>query len=218
MNDAYFQLLWMLEGESGPCELAALVAALRCVTEAGDPNADYDDVVLPGVAPARFSGLIPQRSTKVAALQTGLTPIDTVNGEAKIVRSITTKCLDGTAPDYRTLDTGQAVVPNRIRLALAIRWKQYKKLNPVVADDPAPEQKARRSGIATPSGWNVEIEHELREWERGDAVTSGLPQIIDVELNPPASGWRKENKCIMSKVPVVPAPRHHQVGVSVQQL
>jgi phage tail sheath gpL-like len=218
LNNPYFQMLWQLQSESPPAELSALFAALRSVTEDGNPIANYNGKILAGVLPARFPALIPQRATQVAALQTGITPITTVSGEAKVVRSITTKCLNGTAPDYRTLDTGQAVVPNRIRLALAVRWASYAGLNPVAADDPGPDLPERRSGVATPRGWNAEMTNELRAWESGAAVSSGIPQIIDVDLNLPSSGWDKNAKRIMSRCPVVPAYNNAQVGVSVQQL
>jgi phage tail sheath gpL-like len=219
LNNPRFNFLWMLNGESMPSELAAVFAAVRCATEQGDPNADYDDIVLPGIAPHRMPADIPQRSTKVSALQTGVTPVTTVNSQAQIVRSITTRCLNGANPDYRTLDTGTAVVPDFVRTSLGLLWaSEYKKANPIVADDPAPEQPERASGIATPKRWSQYAEKHLKDLESGKAVASGLPQIIDVDLNKPASGYDKFAKRIMSVVPVIPAPRNHQIGVSVQQL
>ncbi len=219
LNNPRFQLLWQLNGESHPCELAAVFAALRAVTEQGDPNADYDDVVLPGIAPARFNADVPQRSTKVSALQTGVTPITTENAQAKIVRSITTKCLDGTSPDYRTLDTSQSSTPDAFRIDLGLQWKtRYRPNNPNIADDPAPEQPERPSGFATPRRWNDFVIKRLREWENGSAVSSGIPQIADVGTNLPTSGYDKTAKRIMTLCPIVPAAKHHQVGVSVQQL
>lgn len=219
LNNARFQLLWMLNGESMPSEMAAVFAALRCATEQGDPNADYDDKVLAGIAPHSQPADIPQRSTKISALQTGVTPITTVNGQAQIVRSITSRCLNGTNPDYRTLDTGTAVVPDFVRQSLGLLWTtEYKVSNPLVADDPSAEQPERASGVATPKRWSGYVEKYLRDLESGKAVASGLPQIIDVDLNKPSSGFDKTAKRIMSVVPVVPAYRNHQVGVSVQQL
>jgi phage tail sheath gpL-like len=219
LNNARFNFLWQLNGESMPSELAAVFAAIRCATEQGDPNADYDDVVLPGIAPHRMPADIPQRATKVAALQTGVTPVTTVNGQAQIVRSITTRCLNGSNPDYRTLDTGTAVVPDFVRTSLGLLWTtEWKRANPVIADDPADGQPERQSGVGTPKRWSQYAEKYLKDLESGKAVTSGLPQIIDVESNKPASGYDKTANRIMSVVPVKPAPRNHQIGVSVQQL
>jgi phage tail sheath gpL-like len=221
MNNARLQLLWMLNSESHPCEMAAVFAAWRTVTEQGDPDAEYDGKVLTGIAPARFTADIPQRSTQVAALQTGVTPVETINSEAKIVRSITTKCLLGANADYSTLDTCQSVVPDAFRIDLGLQWTTvYKVNNPNVADDPAPEQPERPSGTATPRRWNDFVIARLRAWEKGDSdvISSGRAQIIDVGLNLPISGYDKTAKRIMTLCPIVPAPKNHQVGVSIQQL
>jgi phage tail sheath gpL-like len=219
LNNARFNFLWMLNGESHPSELAAVFAAIRCVTEQGDPNADYDDKVLPGIAPHSQPADIPQRSTKISALQTGVTPITTVNGQAQIVRSITTRCLNGANPDYRTLDTGTAVVPDFVRQSLGLLWTtEYKVSNPLVADDPSPEQPERAPGVATPKRWSQYVEKYLTDLESGKGVASGLPQLVDVSLNKPVSGFDPVAKRIMTACPVKPAARNHQTGVSVQQL
>lgn len=218
LNNGRFSMLWMLESESHPAELAAVMAALRTATEPGDPGAAYDDVVLPGIAPSRFPAQIPQRSTKVAALQTGVTPVYTVGSQALICRSITTRCLNGTAPDYRVLDTGWSSVADFVRAYIgSVTWPTWKAGNPVLADDPAPEQAARKSGVGTPLGWNSVLTQALRLFERGDAVSSGIPQIINVSQNLPSSGFDSTAKRVMSLCPLVAAPRNHQIGVSVQQ-
>lgn len=218
LNDGRFSMLWMLESESHPAEIAALVGAIRTATEPADPGSAYDDMVLPGILPSRFPAQSPQRSTKTAALQTGVTPIYTSNGQALICRSITTRCLNGTAPDYRVLDTGWSSVADFIRVDLGAIWSDWRNQNKVLADDPAPEQPDRPSGVGTPKRWNDIETKRLKQFERGEAVTSGVPQIIDVDLNLPSSGWDSTAKRIMSRAPVVPAPRNHQIGVSVQQL
>jgi len=219
LNNGRFQLVWMLEGESHPAEIAAFVAALRTATEPGDPGSEYDDEVLVGLAPHRYTSQIPQRSTKLAALQTGLTPIYTSNGQALITRSITTRCLNGTAPDYRVLDTGWASVTDFIRVDIGSSlWPEWKNQNPVLADDPAPEQGERISGVGTPKRWNDRVIQRLKRFERGDIVTSGIPQIIDVDLNLPSSGWDPVAKRPMSLIPIVPSPRNHQIGVSLRQM
>jgi phage tail sheath gpL-like len=218
LNNGRFCALWMLNGESDPAEMAAFFAALRAVTEQGDPNTDYDGAVLTGIAPHSQTADIPQRATKVSALQNSVTPITTEDNSAKVVRAITTRSLNGTTPDYRCLDTNQAVTPDTFRVAVGLRWLAYKTANPIVADDPAPEQPDRPSGVATPSRWNSEVEKVLRDFEAGRGFSSGLPQCIDVDLNKPASGYDKAAKRIMTLAPIVPAPRHHQVGVSVRQL
>jgi phage tail sheath gpL-like len=221
LNNGRFQMVWMLESESHPSEIAAFVAALRTATEVADPGAAYDDVVLTGIAPHRSSATAssPQRATKTAALQTGVTPVYTSNGQALLTRSITTRCLNGSAPDYRVLDTGWASVTDYIRVDLGtVVWPEYKASNPVSADDPAPEQGDRAPGVGTPKIWNGRVYQRLKKFERGEIVSSGIPQIIDVDLNPPVTGWDNTAKRNMTLCPVVPAPRTHQVGVSLRQM
>lgn len=218
LNNGRFEMVWMLESESHPSELAAFVAALRCATEVSDPGAAYDDAPLLGVYPSRYPAQIPQRSTRLAALQTGVTPVYTVNGQALLARSITTRCLNGTAPDYRVLDTGWASVPDYVRIDLASVWATWKASNPVLADDPAPEQGDRPSGVGTPARWNQVMTQRLKRFERGDIVASGIPQIVDVDLNPTSSGWDAVAKRVMSLCPVVVIARNHQIGVSVRQI
>jgi phage tail sheath gpL-like len=219
LNNGRFQLVWMLESESHPAEISAFVAALRTATEAADPGAAYDDAVLLGIVPSRFPAQSPQRSTKLAALQTGLTPVYTSNGQALITRSITTRCLNGTAPDYRVLDTGWASVTDFIRVDFGSSlWPAWKTANPVLRDDPAPEQGEPPSGVGTPKSWNGTMIKRLKEFERGTAVSSGIPQVIDVDLNLPSTGWDSVAKRPMSLCPVVPAPRNHQIGVSLRQM
>lgn len=219
LNNGRFQMVWMLESESHPAEISAFVAALRTATEPADPGSAYDDAVLTGIRPSRFPAQSPQRSTKLAALQTGVTPVYTSNGQALVTRSITTRCLNGTAPDYRVLDTGWASVTDYIRIDFGtVLWPEFKASNPVLADDPAPEQGERPSGVGTPKNWNGRMYQRLKRFERGDVVASGIPQIIDVDLNLPSSGWESTAKRIMSLCPLVPAPRTHQIGVSLRQL
>lgn len=221
LNNARFQLLWQLNGETDPAEIAAFTAALRAVTEQSDPNASYSDQVLTGAAPHTRDTDSPQRSTQKAALQTGVTPIKTANQAATIVRSITTRCLSGSNADYRTLDTGTAYVPDFVRFAGSLLWLDFKKSNPDVADDPAPEQSPRPSGTATPSTWAAALYQMLKSMEGlpGVPLYPGLarPILIDVDLNRPAAKFDRTAKRIMSACPVVPTPKNEQVGVNVLQ-
>lgn len=219
LNNGRFEFLWDLNGENHPSFIAASHAAERAVTEQSDPDAAYDSRPIRGAAPHRFPADLPQRSTKVSALQNSVTPVTTEDGVKVVVRAITTKSLNGSLPDYRTLDTSQAVVPDEIRLDLGLLWtSEYKPSNPRVADDPAEGEPDRQSGVGTPARWNAYAYNRLKEWENGTAVPSGLPQLIDVDANLPASGFDRTAKRIMSAVPVIPAPNQHQIGVSVRQI
>jgi phage tail sheath gpL-like len=221
LNAYRAQLMWMFEGETDPAEMAAYFAALRAVTEQGDPDAAYDGTELVGVAPhaTEAQAAIPGRSTLVTALQSGITPVTTENGVAVVVRSITTHSLDGTNPDFRTLDTSQVVVPDFVRTSLGLIWTtEFLPANPRVQDDPDEGEATPAAGVAYPQLWNQRILQFLKDMEDGSAVSSGLPQLIEVDDNPPASGFDAVAKRIMSSVPTIPAPNQHQAGVSVRQV
>jgi phage tail sheath gpL-like len=214
LNDPRFQNLWQLNGESHPSETAAAMAALRAATEGDDPGASYDDKQLLGIAPQAFVADWPSVSTQSACLDNGVTPLLTTNdGRVVVCRSITTRCLNGTTPDYNTLDTSEAVVPDYVRDGLRLVWlSEFKPANPRVADD-LPDGKERPAGVATPKRWTQRTVKYLKDLE-----SASPPQIIDVDTHLPTSEYNSAAKRIMSICPVVVAPSQHQIGVSVRQM
>lgn len=228
LNSERLQLLWQPYGETNPAESAAYFAALRCSTEQGDPDAAYDDALLPNTAPNSQISDRPSQPVLQSAINNGLTVIytDPTGTEARICRSVTTHTLTGSTPDYRTLDTSDAYVPDFVRRDIGLHWSTvFKPNNPRNADDPAPDQKARASGVATPSLWNADVEAKLRRYEKGNLSSNASPNastvapiIIDVDTNKPTSGYDPVAKRIMSIIPVVPAPNTHQIGVSVRNV
>jgi phage tail sheath gpL-like len=213
LNDPRFQNLWLLNSESHPSELAAAMAALRTATEGDDPCAAYDGSVLLGMAPQAFVADWANVSTQSSCLDNGVTPLlTTSDGRVEVCRSITTRCLNGTDPDYRTLDTSDAVVPDYVRDGLRLIWtSEFKPNNPRVADD-LPDGRERPAGVATPQRWTERMTKYLRELEEASP-----PQIIDVDDHLPYSEYNSAARRIMSVCPVVPAPNQHQIGVSVRQ-
>jgi phage tail sheath gpL-like len=218
LNHPRFQVLWQLNGESHPAILAAVFAALRLTNEQTDPAASqvYDDMILPGIAPQSQKLDWPSHATLVAALNNSVTPVYTSpDGYARICRSIQTRSLNGSTPDYRVLDTSDAIVPDFVRKDLSLYWTtSYKPANPRVSDDPPAGQKDAASGVATPTRWNNIVEGRLRKMERGEGFPAGI--IIQVDQNKPTSGYDPAGKRIMTAAPCVPAPGNHQVGISVR--
>ncbi len=218
LNNQRFNFWWGLNTENDPAELAAYIAALRSVGEQSDPGRSYTDEVIPGALGQFRPADNPQRSTRVAANRTGVSVLWTQNSALTLRRAVTTKCLTGSNADYRTLDVGQAYVPDFIRFDLGLLWlTEYKANNPVVASDPAPEQPERPSGVATPKRWSQYVYNRLKEHEAGTTVSSGIGQIIDVDSNLPSALYDAVAKRIMSAVPVVPSPRQEQVGAVILQ-
>lgn len=210
LNDARSSLVWMENCETHPAEVAAYVAALRSVIEPQDPNYNYDDFAMPYIAPQSYRSDIALHSTLKAALNTGITPLKTENGAVKLTRGIVTRCLDGTSPNYNTLDWGDAVVPDRIRKELAATWAVFKASNPKVGRDPVGAEKAQPEGVGTPSLWNAAVIEVLKTAETNLWVQ-------DVDSNPPQTVLDTNRRALVSAVPVIVRWQQHSIGVSVRQ-
>ncbi len=215
LNNPRFQIMWMKNGETPPPAMAAVFAAKRGSVEGSTPNIGYDDYKLPGVRGATDADAdIPNHATRVAALDAGVTPITTIEGQGAVVRSITTRSLtSGGDADDRTVDTSESWVPDWIRDALRVYWTtDFKVKNPYVRDNFAPEENPpRRTGIATPQLWAQNAQRLMLGWEQDLIVTL-------VALNPVVAQFNAVAKRIVSRVPVIVTPLQHQIEVSVEQV
>ena len=219
LNAQRVQLLWLLNSPTHPSALAARFAAMRTATEQGDPDAAYDGAVLTSNAQCPILGQFaaadnPSQSTQTSALNNGVTPLKTVGGQVVVVRSITSHSLSGSNPDYRTLDTSDAYVPDYERKGLGLIWAtEFLPANPRVQDDPPAGGKEAPAGAATPTRWGQRAMRFLT-----DLANTTPPILQQVDQNPVVSGFDSTAKRIMSAVPVIPASNQHQIGVSVRQV
>jgi phage tail sheath gpL-like len=220
LNAQRFQLAWMVEGESHPSRIAAAMAALRAQKEQDYPNSKFDGLALAGIAPQRERSVRPNHSTLVSALNNGVTPItSTDDGFAVIVRSITTRSLDGTNPDYKTLDTGKAVVPDYILADQQAIWRtEIAPNNEVVAPDTSINERRKPSGVITPDIWKARCTGRMRDFEAGKGLKA--PIVIGVTDNTVTAEYQEGsgNARIMTAVDATVAPNNHQVGISVRQV
>lgn len=220
LNNPLFQPLWCLNSEAHPSVLAAQFAAIRSSAEQADPCAAYDDVPIPaGVAQQRRDW--PNHAQLVAALNNGVTPLKTgPDGKVRVVRSITSKCLNGASPDYSTLDTSEVSVPQFVLRDLKVYWVTVLLPgNPRTAADPADGERPRPAGILTPSLTAAEFEGKLRDYEQGNIGGRSIaPIIIDVDSNKPVADYDGIADRIMVAVPTKVAPANHQIGISVRQI
>jgi len=214
-NAERMQCVWQLYGETQPAATAASMAAIRVQYQQATPNASFDGVLLPGVAPQSQRADWAIRSTQQAALDAGVTPIVTTEGDvtsAQVVRAITTHCLDGSNPDYRTLDVADAVVPDYVRRYLDLYWTtSYVVANPYVRANPTSEERDPPAGVATPARWNSQVATILQELE-GALVLTGTRTTA----GQPLSEFDETAKRIMSAVPTYRLPHQHQIGVSIR--
>lgn len=213
LNNQRFQLVWLENGETPASEAASAMAAERAALEGSQPNRGYDGLVLKGVRAQRLKSDVPNRNELQTALDSGITPLlSLADGTVSVVRAITTRSLDGATPDYRTLDTAEAVVPDAVRDRLKLVWTtEYLAANPYVKPDPADGEPDPPPGVATPSGWNARTQIELLAMQEDQWITQ-------VELNAPRAEWNAAGKRIMQAVPVAVLPLQHAIGVSVQQV
>lgn len=210
LNDARSAVVWMQYCETHPAEIAAGVAALRSVIEPQNPNYNYDDFTLSFVTPQRWRTDVAQHTTLKAALNTGITPLKTENGVTKITRGIVSRCLDGSSPNYNTLDWGDAIVPDRIRKEVAASWVDFKASNPYVGRDVVGSEKAQDEGIGTPNLWNSAVIMVLKDAEKNNWVQ-------DVDDNLPQTVLDTTRRALMSVIPVIVRWQQHSIGVSVRQ-
>jgi phage tail sheath gpL-like len=228
LNFQLASLIFEEEGRDHPSRMAAQFGAMRAFYEGlsrgsntvengipnGGPNCNYDRAVLPTLTPRAKEAMSLESHTKFKALlNAGVTPVKTVGDKKTIVRAITTKCLDGISPDYRTLDVGEATVPIVMSRRIAAAGYDYMAANPFAGPDPdqANGEKDAPEGVATPTGWNVVIQSLLR-----DAETDKL--IYSVDDNLPVCEWDPDAERIMSSVPLAVRPLNHQLGNEIRQV
>lgn len=212
LNNQRFALKWLESSEAHPSRVAAAVACLRAALESTTPNRGYDGYAYRTIKPQRFqSDWVTSFAEKQAALDVGVSPLETkADGIVYEVRSITTRCQSGSTPDYRTLDTSQAFVPDRMRYRAQLLWGEFVVANPHVRPDPADSEPDLEEGIAHPALWNAVLYADMQSAEREKLITQ-------VTLNPPSSDYDYTADRIMTAMPVIPLPLQHSIGVSVRQ-
>lgn len=165
LNAFRAQVLWLRNGENHPAEISALFAAIRSVTEQTNPVPDYDNLLLAALAPQAFDEDVPSITEQDQALNAGVTPLHTVNGEVRCVRAITTYCLNGAVQDERCLDLGDAVFPDYGTLDLQLMYEtEFRPQNPYVGPDTAAEEDEAPEGVATPKLWTSKANARAETW------------------------------------------------------
>jgi len=213
LNNHRFQFLMLENGETPAFEMACAMAAERAALEGSQPNRGYDGLVLKGIRAQRLKSDVPLRTEQQAMLDSGITPLlSQADGTVTVVRAVTTRSRDGAIPDYRTLDTAEAVVPDAVRDRLKLVWStEYLQANPYVKPDPVEGEADPPPQVATPTGWNNRTKQELLDMQSDLWITQ-------VELNEPRAEWNAAGKRIMQATPIAVLPLQHSIGVSVQQV
>lgn len=207
------QVFHVRNSENHPAELAAAKAAIRSVTEQTSPVPDYDGLLLSMLAPQAEETDCLTDAEQDTALNNGVTPGITVNGEVRCVRSITTYCLNGSAQDERCLDIGDAVMTDYACLDLKSMYEtEFRPANPLVGPDPAEGEDLPPSGVAYPKLWSSKAAERLQTY-----FDNGWLEERPVGIYAPQSTYNKVGKYIASETPLVVRRVQHRLDNVVRQ-
>lgn len=214
MNAFRGQLLWMRNSESHPCEIAAAKAAIRSVTEQTSPVPDYDGLVLAGIAPHAFDVDMPTDTEQDAALNNSVTPVTTVDGTARVVRSITSYSLNGSAQDERCLDIGDAVMTDYGTVDLKLLYEtEFRPQNPYVGPDPAEGEEPPPTGVAYPKLWGAASQDRMLDW-----FANGWLEERPVGVWAPVTDFNKAGRYILADTPMAVRRVQHRLDNVLRQI
>ncbi len=211
--NAYRCTLAHLENsEAPPSFVAAQLAAVRSTTVGSNPNKRYNGTILPTVPKQSQKADIATDPEMNAMLNSGVMPLKTTpDGNVVIVRAIQSHSLNGSAADYRTLDWGDADVPDRMSKEYAATWDVYSESNPYVGDDPDAGEEPPGEEVATPLFWKAEV-------VAVNKIAEGKNWLQDVDANPPFVEYDPDGARLMTAAPVVVRKQNHQLGISIRQV
>lgn len=214
LNAQRAQVLWMPNADIHPAVIAAVKTAVRASTEATDWVPDYDGFVLPGIPGHLVDADIPSDADQNVALNSGVTPITSAGGNARVVRSITSYAFlndDVNMQDERTLDIGDAVCPDNVLLDLMLLYNSdFRVANKYVRDDPKANEFEPPTGVGHPKLWTKAVLYKLLGY-------FGNGWIEDPNLNPPQSQFNRAARAIESQVPLVVSRVQHSLRQIVRQ-
>jgi phage tail sheath gpL-like len=215
LNSYLCQLVWCRNCRKHPAQIAARFAGLRQVAESNDPWTRYDGKfndpfsILWTNVPQQTAD-IPLHSEQKAALNDGVTPVSTFGGDLRVVRSICSHSRNGSAPDYRCLDTADVSVPQRFREELGALSSTFIENNPGCGPD-LPDGSSPPPGTGTPRVFKSLVTSLARDFES----RSWLSKVTE---NPPQSWWNEDNRRIETAAPNYVTPHQHQLVNSVRQI
>ena len=211
LNAQRAQVIWMRNAMTHPSVVAAVKTAVRAQTEGADPVPDYDGLVLEGIPGHFIASDQPSDAEQNTALNNGVTPVTSSNGNAIVVRSITSYCLNGAAQDDRTIDIGDAVMTDYATIDSKLLYDTvFRPANKYVGADPAEGEQEPPAGVAYPRLWNGDLLNRMQGW-----FANGW--IEDPATNPPISQYNSVSKRIESTMPLLVRRVQHQLGNITRQ-
>lgn len=214
LNAFRAQVLWMRNSESHPAEIAAAKAAYRSVNEQANPVPDYDGLTLAGIAPQAFDADLPTDTEQDVALNNSVTPLTSVNGEAKVVRSITSYSLNGSAQDERCLDIGDPVMTDYGVIDSQLLYNtEFRPQNPYVGPNPAEGEEPPPTGVAYPDLWKASLQDRMLDW-----FAEGWLEERPVGNWAPVVDFNKAGRYILSETPMAVRRVQHRLDNVIRQI
>lgn len=213
LNDQRFEMKWAQAAETPAGEIAASWASWRAMKESTNPNRNFDGDIVPGCKGQPIASTRPIASVQQAALDNGVSVCTTNEaGELVTIRAITTRSLNGSEPDYKTLDVGDAVTADYWRDRMKFIWAtEFRVENEHLQDDPAEGEDLPPAGVGYPRLWNGRVVEELVRMQK-EKILAKVKQL------PPESKWNDNAKRIMTSSDILPLAKNHQLGFISRQL
>jgi phage tail sheath gpL-like len=212
LNDPRSTLVWSTYLENSPAWFVGKIAAKRASVVGQQPNYKWGLTPICTIEGAKmhsYAGDRPGGATQKNALNNGLCVLTSLNGNVVLVRGITTKCLTGSAADFRARDWAAADVTDRVNMEMGSLWTEVSEANPYMQPD-ATDGSMPPPETITPSSWAGNMLGRMLELQAANMVYL-------VRENPPLAEWDNTRKCIMSAVPSYEKPKSYQAGVVVNQ-
>lgn len=214
LNAFRAELLWLRNAENHPCQIAALFAAIRSVSEQTNPITDYDSYPLSYLRAQAFEDDIPTDTEQDNCLNAGVTPLTTVDGTVKVVRAITTYCVSNAVQDERCLDIGDIVMTDFATLDIKSMYEtEFRPQNPIVSADPSPEEEPPPAGVAYPKLWNAKVSERLQEY-----YANGWLSKRPVDSWAPISTFNKVGGYIATDTPLAVSRLQHRLDNVMRQI
>ena len=184
LNRFQGQLMAQKESPEEHYLLAAGMAAVRCLNEVSDPSFNFNSYgtkpgqVNPFKAPYNASA-VPSSTDLASMLSNGVTPIGVAdNGTAYVVRSITTRCKDGSGNfDYRARNTN--IVTTGFKFTNDLRTKLAQAAWTKITQDPATSADKQPDGLfATPKRVKSLVETLVRDYSDSGWLDPGRKATV----------------------------------------
>jgi len=221
LNGARAEVIWQVQSDWSPGEIAANAAAVYSLEEAPlIPRLNFSsygndsDTSTHWKVKAPLSGAAPTRSQILSALNNGLTPIAVnTNGSTYLVKRITTRSLSGSVVDYRIRDAHKVTVCDRFtddlvtKVSLTLRGK-------LIGNDPVGNAPVPGPNVVTPRVLKTSINRLVRDYGEDDL----LQNVATIILQTQAIRETSPSTRLSARIPLQPIDILDQIALKVDQV